>query len=160
MNQKIITIILLIICTSLFIYNSKNSIRKVDETIYGSEFNDQALSNYSEILALVSEQGKTPATLQGNIINTCPKKGCWMNLDIGYDTLFVRFKDYGFFVPKDTTVYGKLAIVQGIASLDTLTVDLQRHYAEDDGKSQEEIDAITEPKYEVLFMADGVIIKE
>ena len=83
-----------------------------------------------------------------------------MNLDIGYETLFVRFKDYGFFVPKDTTVYGKLAIVQGIASLDTLTVDLQRHYAEDDGKSQEEINAITEPKYEVLFMADGVIIKE
>jgi len=35
-----------------------------------------------------------------------------------------------------------------------------KHLAEDEGKSQEEIDAITEPKMEYTFVAHGVIIEE
>jgi hypothetical protein len=35
-----------------------------------------------------------------------------------------------------------------------------KHMAEDEGKSQEEIDAITEPKMEYTFVAGGVIIKD
>ena len=34
-----------------------------------------------------------------------------------------------------------------------------KHYAEDAGKSEEEIALITEPIYELGFIADGVIIK-
>jgi len=160
MNQKFLTIILLITITSLFIYNSTNTNSEIKESIYGSEINDRTITNYEIIESSVTEYGKVSATLEGKIINTCPKKGCWMNLDVGTDTLFVRFKDYGFFVPKDTTVNGKTAIAQGVAYLDTLSVELQKHYAEDDGKSQEEIDAIIEPKYEILFLANGVIIQE
>ena len=34
-----------------------------------------------------------------------------------------------------------------------------KHYAEDAGKSQKEIDKITKPEYKISFIADGVIIK-
>ena len=34
----------------------------------------------------------------------------------------------------------------------------QRHYAEDAGKSKEEIEKITEPKIAYTFLADGVLI--
>ena len=45
------------------------------------------------------------------------------------------------------------------STVETQTVDWLKHKAEDAGKSQEEIDAITEPEVKVSFMADGVIIK-
>ncbi|MGK0251839.1 MAG: glucose/arabinose dehydrogenase, partial [Gammaproteobacteria bacterium] len=33
----------------------------------------------------------------------CKSKGCWMRLDIAEEEkVFVKFKDYGFFVPLDT----------------------------------------------------------
>jgi hypothetical protein len=35
-----------------------------------------------------------------------------------------------------------------------------KHYAEDAGKSADEIALITEPSYDVNFIADGVIIKD
>ena len=86
------------------------------------------------------------------------KKGCWMTLDTGEDTLFIKFRDYGFFVPIDS-VEGKTAVIQGDLFLDTTTVEMLKHYAEDAGKSEEEIAQITEPIYELGFIADGVIIK-
>ena len=71
----------------------------------------------------------------------------------------VRFKDYSFFVPKEG-VEGRNAIIQGEAYYDTLTVELLQHYAQDAGKSEDEILAITDPEYNFLFEASGVIIQE
>ena len=82
-----------------------------------------------------------------------------MKLKADEDTLMVRFKDYGFFVPKEG-VEGRNAIVQGEAYYDTLTVELLQHYAQDAGKSEDEILSITEPEYNFLFEASGVIIQE
>ena len=71
--------------------------------------------------------------------------------------VFVRFKDYGFFVPK-TGADGKSAIVNGYLSIDTLSVKQLKHYAEDAGKNEKEILKIKEPEITLSFMADGVII--
>ena len=69
----------------------------------------------------------------------------------------VTFKDYEFFVPKDAA--GSLAIVEGVASMDTTSVEELKHYLQDAEASQEEIDAVTEPEYNYAFEAIGVIIK-
>jgi len=53
---------------------------------------------------------------------------------------------------------GSNVIVDGIAYKEVTGVDELRHYAEDEGKSPEEIAKITEPVEELKFMADGVII--
>ena len=82
-----------------------------------------------------------------------------MKLKTDEDTLMVRFKDYGFFVPKEG-VEGRNAIIKGEAYYDTLTVELLQHYAQDAGKSEDEILSITEPEYNFLFEANGVIIQE
>jgi hypothetical protein len=49
--------------------------------------------------------------------------------------------------------------MKGYATVDTVDVEMLRHFAEDAGKSQDEIDAITEPEYELTFEATGVLIK-
>jgi hypothetical protein len=89
----------------------------------------------------------------------CVKKGCWMKLPAGMDeTVMVRFKDYGFFMPLNSD--GKEVIVEGKAFIKKTSVDELKHYAEDEGKSKEEIAKITEPKIELAFEASGVLMKK
>lgn len=109
--------------------------------------------------ALSLTDGRTQVRLEGEITATCPKKGCWMNVASGGDTVFVRFQDYGFFVPTEGAE-GKRTIVEGEAFFDTLSVADQQHYAQDAGWSEEDLAAITEPAYELAFMATGVLIED
>ena len=109
--------------------------------------------------ALMISDGRTQVQFEGEIVATCPKKGCWMDVVSEEDTVFVRFQDYGFFVPTEGAE-GKRTIVEGEAFFDTLTVDMRRHYAQDAGASEEELAAITEPELKLAFMATGVMIQD
>lgn len=82
-----------------------------------------------------------------------------MEVKVELDTILVRFKDYGFFVPKNG-LEKKETIIEGFPKQDTISVKMLKHYAEDAGKTKEEIDNITSPKYKISFIADGVIIKD
>lgn len=94
-------------------------------------------------------------TLQGTVNEVCQAKGCWMTIAAGDDIeMMVKFKDYGFFMPKD--ISGREVVMHGMAYYQITPVDELRHYAEDAGKSEEEIAMITEPKKELHFLADGV----
>ena len=97
--------------------------------------------------------------VSGEIINVCPKKGCWMNVKVDTDTVFVKFKDYGFFVPK-TGIEGKQILMSGMIFRDTITVERLRHYAEDAKKSKEEIELITVPEYKINMVANAVAIRD
>lgn len=88
----------------------------------------------------------------------CQKKGCWMKVDMGENEAMVRFKDYGFFMPKD--IAGKEIIAEGKAYVEEMSVEDQRHYAEDGGATPEEIAAITQAKRTLAFEANGVLIPE
>ena len=95
---------------------------------------------------------------KSNIQDVCQSKGCWMKLDIAEkQESFVKFKDYAFFMPKDSK--GKEVIVNGKAFVSVVPVDELKHYAQDKGESKESIAAITEPKTTFSFLADGVLIK-
>lgn len=93
-----------------------------------------------------------------NVNAVCKGKGCWMRLELSDDKeVMVKFKDYGFFVPKNSD--GRNAIVEGLAFIEVTPVDELKHYAEDEGKTQEEIDAIIEPKTTYAFTATGVLVE-
>ena len=82
-----------------------------------------------------------------------------MNVKVNTDTVFVKFKDYGFFVPK-TGIKGKKVLMTGEIFKDTISVERLKHYAEDAKKSRTEIDLITEPEYKINMIATGVAIEE
>ncbi|QTD39302.1 DUF4920 domain-containing protein [Polaribacter batillariae] len=91
------------------------------------------------------------------IKEVCSKKGCWMKLPLNEETeTMVRFKDYGFFMPLDSQ--GKQVIVEGKAFVKITPVEELQHYAQDAGKSKEEIAKITKPKKEFAFEAKGVLL--
>ncbi len=50
-------------------------------------------------------------------------------------------------------------IMHGKMFTDTTSVAQLQHYAHDEGKTQEEIDQITEPQLTYGFLADGVILE-
>jgi len=137
-----------------FIFSCNNNL-----SFYGEIITSENIVEYSEAKQLVADKGKISTKIQGTILETCAKKGCWIRLKADNDTLFVRFKDYGFFVPT-SGVEGKTAILQGEATYETLEVEQVKHYAEDAGKSKEEIESITEPEYIFSFTASGVIIED
>lgn len=109
------------------------------------------------------EKMKTGDTIsvkfQGKVTSVCKKKGCWMKVDLGKDKeTFVRFEDYGFFVPLNAD--NTMAIMNGKAYIDEVSVAELKHYAKDGGKSQAEIDAIKTPKRTYAFLADGVLMQK
>ena len=126
---------------------------------YGSVIELDGALDAAGLRERLAEEGRAEVRFEGDITATCPKKGCWMDVASGEDTVFVRFLDYGFFVPTEGAE-GKRAIMQGEAFFDTLTVDARRHYAEDAGATEEEIAAITEPELRLAFTATGVMIED
>ncbi|WP_445747514.1 DUF4920 domain-containing protein [Polaribacter sp.] len=94
-----------------------------------------------------------------SIKEVCSKKGCWMKLPLDQEAeTMVRFKDYGFFMPLDSK--DREVIVEGKAFVTEVSVEDLKHYAEDAGKSAEEIAKITTPKKEFAFEANGVLMKK
>lgn len=125
---------------------------------FGEAFTASEVVPAMELLTTASAEQLTDTlqtTLQGTVNAVCQAKGCWMTIAAGDDTeMMVKFKDYGFFMPKD--ISGREVIMHGMAYYQITPVDELRHYAEDAGKSVDEIAQITEPKKELYFLADGV----
>lgn len=103
-------------------------------------------------------------TIQAKFTTTvnsvCKMKGCWMELDLPDNEKdpMIKFKDYGFFVPKD--IEGREVIVEGLAFIEEVSVEDRKHFAEDAGKTAEEIEAINEPEKSLGFLAHGVLLKK
>ncbi|PQA91920.1 DUF4920 domain-containing protein [Chryseobacterium shigense] len=93
--------------------------------------------------------------VKGKVTDVCEKKGCWLTIQTEDNSqFFVKMKDYAFFVP--TALKGKTVVLEGTAERKVTSIDEQKHYAEDAKKPQAEIDAITSPKEEIRFVANGI----
>jgi hypothetical protein len=68
--------------------------------------------------------------------------------------MLVRAKDHAFLMPEN--IVGKTVLIEGNATVKEVSEEMRKHYAEDAGKSKEEIAKITEPKKEIVFQAVGV----
>jgi hypothetical protein len=111
----------------------------------------------TEVNAKLGDATKAEMKVSGEVVTVCKKKGCFMKLKMSDgETMFVKFKDYGFFMPKD--IEGKTVVVDGFAERKVTSVEDLKHYAEDAKKSPEEIAKITEPKKEIVFEAKGAVI--
>jgi len=141
--------------------NDKPIITDENGQHFGEMISDVGVISFSELVTKMDQFDEVEAVVIGNVGSVCQAKGCWMNIvdsDGGTsEEMFVKFKDYGFFMPLD--IAGKDVIMRGKAYKEETSVDELRHYAEDEGKSAEEVAAITESIIELKFMADGVILR-
>ena len=163
-------ILVLVLCLAVFscsqkkeAANEQQSEEKVQKAFvgnYGEQITAEGAISVEELVSQLEGKDSVTAKVMGEIIVTCEKKGCWMNVVAGNgEEMRVTFKDYGFFVPTEG-MEGKQVIMEGTAKREMVAVDMLKHFAEDAGKSQTEIDAITEPEEKLNFVATGVIIKD
>lgn len=133
-----------------------------NQKYFGEKIEEDGAISYDSMLTLIAGVDSLEAKVEGRVSSVCQTKGCWMDIvsekDSTAETMFVEFKDYAFFMPKDLA--GKKVVIQGKAFREVTSVDDLKHFAEDEGKTPEEIAKITEPKEELKFLASGVKILE
>ena len=129
--------------------------------IFGNqEMTEEGKITTKELLQTLSVQDSAFVKVEAVINSICQKKGCWMYVDLGDENeMLVRFKDYGFFVPK-SGIEGKKILMSGKIFRDTISVERLRHYAEDAKRSEEEIAQIVSPEFKINMIANGVAIRE
>lgn len=111
-----------------------------------------------QLLSRLEGKDSLVVKVEGKVTEVCQTKGCWMDMDLGNgQSMTVRFKDYGFFVPMNGA--GRTVVVDGVAKIKTEDVAWLRHKAEDAGAPAEEIAKITEPRKSVTFLAKGVVFE-
>ncbi len=123
---------------------------------YGAGTTEQGAIPVNKIEANMKDS-KFTGKATGKVLSVCQEKGCWMKIEnANGEAMMVKFKDYGFFMPKD--IVGKEVVVDGEAMVKETSVKQLKHYAGDAGKTQEEINKITTPKKELIFTAKAVLI--
>lgn len=129
-----------------------------DDNFYGAKFKvSQEVESIKSISNQLNSQDTIQTQLTGKIKEVCQVKGCWMKVALeNNEEVFVRFKDYGFFVPTDSS--DKEVILNGVVFTSEISVEDQKHYAEDGGATAAEIAKISKPKKQLRFEADGVLI--
>ncbi|HFC00716.1 MAG TPA: DUF4920 domain-containing protein [Phaeodactylibacter sp.] len=159
--------VLLIFIATLFFTACNNSItandKKESQSVgttnesYGAKITPDNALTFDAMLEKMDNLDSMQTKVTGTVESVCQKKGCWVNI-VSEDgrEMFVKFKDYGFFLPKDCG--GRKVVMEGEAFREKTSVEELRHYAEDGGASKEEIAAITEPKEELKFIASGVLL--
>src|SRR5258708_34767508 len=101
---------------------------------YGMKVDEKKAITVQELNKDMSNKTELNATVTGKVSSVCQAEGCWMKVDNGDGTtMMVRMKDHKFFLPKD--IGGKTAVFTGKATIKTTTVEMLKHYAEDEGKS-------------------------
>ncbi|MDQ3101496.1 MAG: DUF4920 domain-containing protein [Bacteroidota bacterium] len=125
---------------------------------YGEAITADGAISTKEFVQKMKASDSLATKLEAEVITSCIKKGCWMDVKLpDGEVMKVKFKDYGFFVPTEG-LEGKHAVLQGYATKEVTDVATLKHYAEDAGKSEEEIAKITEDEESLFFIADGVLI--
>ena len=139
-----------------FIAFSQDPASAIKGVTYGAGTTSAGAINVNEVEKNL-KNNKYEGKVTGKVVEVCQEKGCWMKVERSNgEKLMVKFKDYGFFMPKD--IVGKDVVLDGEATYKEVSVKQLRHYAQDAGKSKEEIEKIKDPKKELQFVAKGVLV--
>ncbi|MEM7363687.1 MAG: DUF4920 domain-containing protein [Pseudomonadota bacterium] len=135
--------------------DTASSNEKAGYSTYGAEMPAGAQSvSLGRAIASLDATDEWQGTISGTVTEVCQKMGCWMALVDGEHYARVKFKDYSFFVPTDTsqqaaTVHGQLRRVSVPAAE-------ENHYEEDAGRKGTAV----EPVEQYMITATSVILKD
>lgn len=160
MKKTLLLSIFLFTSVSILAQSSETVIRlsepvqeNANYEVFGEEINIESLKPMSLSEIVNQELVQTDVILETTVSEVCNKKGCFFVAQEGDYTARITFKDYGFFIPTDSK--GKKVTLIGAFSVNTLTEEKAKHYAEDAGKDPESIEG---PQKEYSIVATSVVI--
>jgi len=131
-----------IIILSLVWFISCNS-NDVKSDYFGDEITLTKSTSIESIVINPNESTGKEFLISGVMTQVCQKKGCWMDVKDGENSLNIRFKDYAFFMPKDGA--GRKVKAQGIFNI---------------AMYEEEVEGKTVEKEYFTFTASGVELEK
>lgn len=155
--NKIFT--LLVALSAMVIVNAQDVESAKPGVVYG-KYSETGMTPISvNDLEKKMTDNKFDGKIQGKVVEVCQAMGCWAKLkrEDG-STIMIKVKDHEFAMPMD--MIGRTVVVEGKAELKETSVAMLKHYAEDGGKSKEEIEKIKEPKKELIMTIKGVKVIE
>lgn len=123
--------------------------------VFGKATTAKGAISVDELEKKVGEEA-IDVKVKGKVVEVCSKEGCWIKMQTADGSMLVKMKDHAFLVP--LALNGKDIVVSGSAKMKTTSVKELQHYAEDAGKTAEEIEAIKEPKKEIVVNAKGILV--
>ena len=109
-------IYLLLLMSWLLIISCGQNAEKANAQKFGDEVTLDESVTLAAIYSNPHQYKDKEIRVEGTIKEVCQHKGCWLKLTDGNKELTIRFKDYGFFVPKDAAT--SKVIVQGIFTME------------------------------------------
>ena len=135
-----------------FIVNAQES--AASGVVYG-EVKDKGEMVSIDKLESSLKENKYNGKVTGKVVEVCQAMGCWVKLQkTDGSTILVKAKDHGFTMPRD--IVGKNVIVEGEANATEISEKMRKHYAQDAGKSKDEIEKIKGSSKELTISANGV----
>jgi hypothetical protein len=122
---------------------------------FGAKTNENKAVKAEELHTVLADK-EAAVKVKGKVVEVCKAEGCWLRMETASGTMLIKMKNHGFLVP--LSLNGKTIIAEGTASMKETSVDMLKHYAEDAGKSAEDIAKITEPKREIVMQATGILV--
>lgn len=124
--------------------------------VFGKEFTATEAMDINMVMPTLTEVA-SDVMVTATVTSVCKAEGCWLKVNTTEGEVMVRMKDHAFKVP--VSLEGKSVSILGQAEVKEISVESLQHYAEDAGKSKEEIAAIKEPQRQVVLYAEGVVVK-
>lgn len=123
---------------------------------FGAKTTTEGAVAANELTNVLANKTTAEVKVKGKVVEVCKAEGCWIRMETASGPMLIKMKDHSFFVP--LALNGKTIIADGTAELKETSVEMLKHYAEDAGKSKEEIAAIKEPKKEIVLQAKGILV--
>jgi hypothetical protein len=132
----------------------KEKVPAAKEVVYGQVSEEKSPVGVDELINKLVDNAFA-GQIKGKVAEVCKAEGCWIRLQkADGTTMMVRAKDHSFLMPEN--IVGKTVLVEGSATVKETSEEMRKHYAEDAGKSKEEIAKIKGHQKSVEFAANGV----
>lgn len=109
-------IYLLLLISGLLLLACQKEAEMVNAQTFGGKVTLEESVTLAQLYASPDQFKDKELRIEGTIKEVCQHKGCWLKLTDGDKDITVRFKDYGFFVPKDAS--SSKVILQGIFTME------------------------------------------
>jgi len=110
---------------------------------FGVKTTIEGAVNADELATILAAKSTAEVKVKGEVVEVCKAEGCWLKMQTPNGPMMIKMKDHSFMVP--LAMNGKTIVAQGTATFKETSVEMLRHYAEDAGKTKEEIAAIKDP---------------
>ena len=152
MKLKAHSLFIAMMATSLTVFAYQKAAKH-----FGEPFTDAKAVVLKDVIADVDKYSGKAVKVEGKVEGVCQERGCWLVVRDGKSEMRVTFKDYSFFVPKDSA--GKRVTLEGLVVKKTISEDHAKHYAEESG-GKVDPSTIKGPQDVITMVATGVSIQD